>query len=206
MEDQFWATHAPRTPPIIRKDILGIKREEFVAKSNERMSESRHFRLKAIMAGINIVFHTLDVRRKKALDSWADEHGISQSERDCFFFRSGLSTMRNFDHPLPPIRLEAVSRIMSEAIEEYEPDIDHEHLENDVMDFAWVVEIYRNEFNLGNLYYHIPHTPTGQNFIQEMERLWQEKKDTFSSYLPPLVRLFYANRIVDISDDGHLLN
>jgi len=34
----------------------------------------------------------------------------------------------------------------------------------------------------------------------------QEKKDTFSSYLPPLVRLFYANRIVDISDDGHLLN
>ena len=113
--------------------------------------------------------------------------------------------MRNFDHPLPPIRLEAVSRIMGEAIEEYEPEIKHDQLENDVMDFAWVVEIYRNEFNLGNLYCHIPHSPTGQDFIQEMEALWQKKKHTVSAYLPPLVRLFYANRIVDISDDGHLL-
>lgn len=205
MEDQFWATHSPHTPPIIRKDILGTKREEFVTRSNKRMSESRHIRLKTIMAGVNIVFHTLDTRRKKTLVFWADTHGISQSERNTFFFQSGLSTMRNFDHPLPPIRLEAVSRIMGEAIEEYEPEINHDQLENDVMDFAWVVEVYRNEFNLGNLYCHIPHSPAGQDFIQEMETLWQEKKHTFSAYLPPLVRLFYANRIVDISDDGHLL-
>lgn len=113
--------------------------------------------------------------------------------------------MRKFDHPLPPIRLESVFRIMDENIESFEPEQIVDQLENDVANFAWVVEIYRNEFNLGDLYCHVPHTPTAQDYIQEMERLWQAKKNTFVSQLPPLVRLFYANRIVDMSDDGVLL-
>lgn len=204
-KEQFWSTYYPCLPSYICNSISEKKRNEFLAKSKEKMIENRRKRLKAVMAGVNVVFQTFDTYRKNKLVSLAEKNKLSLEERDSYLFKSGLSTMREFDHPLPAIRLESVSRTIGEFIENAEPELEPEQLEDRIMDFAWVVEIYRNEFKLDALYCHIPHTPTAQDFIQEMECLWQKKKKEFEGFLPPLVRLFYANRIVDITDEGHLL-
>lgn len=206
MEEDFWRDEFPDIPLYYKEVLLKKKRDQYIAESLRKMTLYRHERLKAIMAGINIVFFTLDENRVRSLERWADYNHITDGERNTFFFKSGLSTMKIFDHPLPPIRLDAVIRIVDEAIEKFERKDVVDQLQIDVSAFAWVVEIHRNNFDLGALYCHIAHTPTGQDYIQEMESLWQAKKDSFNSYLPPLVRLFYENRIVDMSDDGELVS
>ena len=205
MEQQFWEEKFPDVPEFIRRLYLGDKRTAFVEESQQKRVGYIHKRLKAIMGGINVVFHTLDSNRKRMTRYWVERNSITQEEQESFLFRSGLSTMRQFDHPLPCLRLESVFRMMDESIEAFEPGLVVPQLEREVADFAWMVEVYRNEFRVDELYCHIPHTPTAQDFIQEMEALWQEKKHTFPAVVPPLVRLFYANRIVDMNDNGELI-
>lgn len=69
----------------------------------------------------------------------------------------------------------------------------------------WKVELLRCDNDVSRLYIHIAHTPTAQNFIQEIESLWQREKNNFRSYIDQLERLFYVNRIVDMRDDGVLV-
>lgn len=204
-EKRMWDKYQPNISDDMRKRITESKRKKYRSELDKRMKSMVHYDLQMIMGGINVVFYTMDCNRKSAMENYAQKHNISKEERESFYFQSGLSTIRKFDHPLPSIRLDAVSRIMDENIERNETVEIIEQWEKDVADFVWVVEIHRNEFNLGELYCHIAHTPTAQDFIQEMEILWQKEKNNFPALLPPLERLFYANRIVDMSDDGLLI-
>ena len=81
------------------------------------MIANRRKRLKIVMAGVNVVFQTFDTYRKNKLVSLAEKNELSREEKNSYLFKSGLSTMREFDHPLPAIRLESVSRTIGEFIE-----------------------------------------------------------------------------------------
>lgn len=179
----------------------------YFKKYMDRMfDENVHDELQLIMGGVNVVFYTLDSRRRAAMKNWAIKQHISKEEQETFYFKSGLSTIRKIDHPLPAIRIDAVIRIIDEAIESGHDKETADAWSKDVSDYAWLVEINRNEFDLGNLYLHIAHTPTAQDFIQEMNLMWEQNKNSFVSYVPPLKYLFYFNRIVDMTDDGKLIH
>lgn len=163
----------------------------------------QHF--KYLMLGVNVVFLVLDERRKKRLDGIADKLCISREEREGFYFTSGLRLIRMIDHPIPALRLDAVTRIMDENIEGFEGIKNAEKICKDVSDYVWKVEILRCENDVRKLYIHIAHTPTAQDFIQEIELLWQKEKEGFMAYIEQLEKLFYQNRIVDMNDDGTLV-
>lgn len=163
----------------------------------------RHF--KYLMLGVNVVFLALDERRKERLDYIADKQRISSEDRKSFYFTSGLQLIRTVDHPIPALRLDAVIRIMDENIEGFEGIDKAEEICKEVSDYVWKVEILRCNSDISRLYIHIAHTPTAQNFIQEIESLWQREKNNFRSYIDQLERLFYVNRIVDMRDDGLLV-
>lgn len=163
----------------------------------------QHF--KYLMLGVNVVFLVLDERRKKRLDGIADKLCISREEREGFYFTSGLRLIRMIDHPIPALRLDAVTRIMDENIEGFEGIKNAEEICKDVSDYVWKVEILRCENDVRKLYIHIAHTPTAQDFIQEIELLWQKEKEGFMAYIEQLEKLFYQNRIVDMNDDGTLV-
>lgn len=163
----------------------------------------RHF--KYLMLGVNVVFLVLDERRKERLDYIADKQKISSEDRKCFYFTSGLQLIRTVDHPIPDLRLDAVIRIMDENIEGFEGIDKAEEICKEVSDYVWKVELLRCDNDVNRLYIHIAHTPTAQNFIQEIESLWQREKNNFKSYIDQLERLFYVNRIGDMRDDGVLV-
>lgn len=204
-EKRMWNEYQPNVPDDIRKLMTEGKPKRYRSQLDEKMKSMVHHDLQMIMGGVNVAFYTMDCNRKNAMKTYAKEHKITKETQESFYFQSGLATIKKFDHPLPSIRLDAVIRIMDENIERNEPIDKIEQWENDVADFVWVVEIHRNEFNLGELYCHIAHTPTAQDFIQEMDQLWQKEKNKFPALLPPLERLVYANRIVDMSDEGVLI-
>ena len=157
------------------------------------------------MAGINTVFYTFDSNRSRILAEFAERNNIPEVERESFFFRSGLQTIREFDHPLPSIRIDAIVRIVDECIDAFAPEGEADYWSEQVSDYSWEVEIVRNNYNLGNLYRHIAYTPTAQDFIQEMQALWEKNRDIFPAIVKPLVRLFYVNRLVHMTDDGVLI-
>ncbi len=109
------------------------------------------------------------------------------------------------DHPIPALRLDAVTRIMDENIERFEGMENAEEICKNVSDYVWKVETLRCDNDIRKLYMHIAHTPTAQDFIQEVETLWQGEKEKFTAYIEQLERLFYENRIVDMNDDGILV-
>ena len=176
-------------------------RKRFNAPFYSRILES----LKMIMAGINTVFYTFDSNRSRILAEFAERNNIPEVERESFFFRSGLQTIREFDHPLPSIRIDAIVRIVDECIDAFAPEGEADYWSEQVSDYSWEVEIVRNNYNLGNLYRHIAYTPTAQDFIQEMQALWEKNRDIFPAIVKPLVRLFYVNRLVHMTDDGVLI-
>lgn len=180
--------------------IDGIRRA-FDAKVNNIRC---HF--KYLMLGVNVVFLVLDERRTKNLNSIADKLGIPQENRTQFYFTSGLQLIRNIDHPIPSLRLDAVVRIMDEYIEDFEEPKTAEEICNSVADYLWEVEYLRCDCEVSKLYIHIAHTPTAQDFIREIEALWRSEKNKFSPYMIQLDRLFYENRIVDMGDDGILIS
>lgn len=159
---------------------------------------------KYLMLGVNVVFLVLDERRLRNLNNIADNQKISQEDRTKFYYLSGLQLIRAIDHPLPSLRLDAVIRIMDENIEAFEGIENADEICKDVADYVWKVEFWRCDNDASKLYTHIAHTPTAQDFIQEIETLWQEKKNEFEVYINPLERLFYKNRIIDMYDDGVL--
>ena len=161
--------------------------------------------LKIIMAGINIVFYTFDDYRKEYFEKHSKEAGYPEEVISSFYYKSGLMTLREYDHPHPALRIDAVTRIMDECIEQFAPTDEIDSWYRQVVDYSWEVEIARNDYDLGKLYRHVAYTPTAQDFIQEMERLWEDKKDLFKPYIPQLVRLFYKNRLVHMTDNGELL-
>ncbi len=163
----------------------------------------RHF--KYLMLGVNTVFLTLDTRRLSNLNFIADEKGIPTDCRSGFFFESGLQLIRDVDHPIPALRLDAVIRIMDEYIEALEGKERADDISNDVADYVWEVEFLRAGGDIGKVYANIAYTPTAQDFVKEIEALWQAEKSRFTPYMAQLERLFYENRIVNISDDGVLL-
>lgn len=162
--------------------------------------------LSFITAGVNVVFYTFDYNRKSFMEAYAKKKGLSEEVKDSFIYKSGFLTLREFDHPLPAIRMDAVTRIIDECIEHFVSPEDADDWCFQVSRYSWEVEIVRNDFDLGKLYRHIAYTPIAQDFIQEMEELWEAKKDSFKSYVKPLVRLFYANRIVHMTNDGELID
>ena len=171
---------------------------------NEKTVDIRqHF--KYLMLAVNVVFLTLDERRKKRLDDIADKLCISKEERESFYFISGLKLIRAVDHPIPALRLDAVIRIMDENIEGFEGIENVEEICKNVADYVWKVEILRCDNDIRKLYIHVAHTPTAQDFIQEVEALWQKEKEGFTAYIEQLNHLFYENRIVDMNDDGILV-
>lgn len=163
----------------------------------------RHF--KYLMLSVNVVFLVLDERRAKKLGSIADKQGIPQEDRTRFYFTSGLQLIRAVDHPIPALRLDAVTRIMDENIEGFEGLEKADEICKEVADYVWEVEFLRCDYDVSKLYVHIAHTPTAQDFIQEVEILWQREKNKFQPYIDQLERLFYKNRIVDMSDDGDII-
>lgn len=163
----------------------------------------RHF--KYLMLGVNMVFLALDERRAKNLSSIADKQGIPQEDRTRFYFTSGLQLIRVVDHPIPALRLDAVIRIMDEYIENFEGMEKADEICKEVADYVWEIEFLRCDYDTSKIYIHIAHTPTAQDFIQEIEVLWQREKNKFRPYMDQLERLFYENRIVDMSDDGILV-
>ncbi len=160
--------------------------------------------LKYLMLGINVVFLVLDERRARNLNSIADKQGIAAEDRKRFFYTSGLQLIRFFDHPIPPLRLDAVIRIMDEYIEDIEGIENANDICNEIAAYVWEVEYLRCDLHMNELYIHIAHTPTAQDFMQEIEELWQIEKTKFKPYILQLERLFYTNRIVDMDDNGVL--
>lgn len=172
--------------------------------NNMKVEDIRRY-FKYLMLGVNVVFLALDERRKERLDYIADKQKISSEDRKRFYFTSGLQLIRTVDHPIPALRLDAVIRIMDENIEGFEGIDKAEEICKEVSDYVWKVETLRCNNDVSRLYIHIAHTPTAQNFIQEIESLWQREKNNFGSYIDQLERLFYVNRIVDMRDDGVLV-
>ena len=180
--------------------VDGIRRAFDAKVKNIR----RHF--KYLMLGVNVVFLVLDERRAKNLNRIADKLGIPQENRTKFYFTSGLQLIRNTDHPIPSLRLDAVVRIMDEYIEDFEGPKTAEEICRSVADYLWEVEYLRCDCDVSKLYIHIAHTPTAQDFIREIEALWRSEKNKFRPYMIQLDRLFYENRIVDMGDDGILIS
>ncbi len=179
--------------------IDGLRRAHTDRVDNVR----RH--LKYLMLGVNIVFLVLDENRAAHLRCLAEQQHIPAEEQKTFYFTSGLRLIRCLDHPLAALRLDAVIRIMDEYIEAIE-GIEHaETICDEVADYVWDVEFLRCERRAESLSLHIAHTPTAQNFIQEIEALWQREKSRFPALITPMERLFYENRIIDMSDDGALI-
>lgn len=203
---EFWKDKKDKVPELIQKVVNDKKYSQYKEKLDITSADFICHDLKMIMAGANMVFFTLDNNRKLAIQKWIEKENIPEEERNKFCVYSGLSSIRKFDHPLPSIRLDSVIRIMDECIESNEATEIAEKWENEVSEFVWLVEIYRNEDDLGKMYCHIAHTPTAQKFIREQEELWQKKKNDFPAIIPPLERLFYENIIIDMSDDGVLIN
>ena len=102
--------------------------------------------------------------------------------------------------------MEAVIRIIDEYIESIEGTKNAEEICESVSAYVWDVEYLRCNFDVSKLYIHIAHTPTAQDFIREIEALWQSQKSKFKPFMIQLERLFYENRIVDMSDDGILIS
>ena len=173
------------------------------AASQELIDIRNNF--KKLMLGVNVVFLTLDERREKNINNIADIQKISLEDRGKFYFTSGLQLIREIDHPIPALRLDAVIRIMDEYIEFIEGKAYAEEICKDIADYVWKVELLRCNGNINKLYIHVAHTPTAQDFIQEVETRWQIERKIFKSYIDQLERLFYINRIVDMSDDGVLI-
>lgn len=171
---------------------------------NEKVTNIRRD-FKYLMLGVNVVFLVLDERRARNLSSIADKQGISQEERTRFYFTSGLQLIRSVDHPIPALRLDAVIRIMDEYIESIEEKEKVDEICKEVAAYVWEVEFLRCDYDMRKLYVHIAHTPKAQDFIQEIEALWQREKNKFKPHIDQLERLFYENRIVDMSNDGVLL-
>lgn len=67
MEQAFWDEQFPDVLEFIRKLYLGRKRAAFVQESKQKCIGYIHKRLKAIIGGINVVFHTLDSNRKRKM-------------------------------------------------------------------------------------------------------------------------------------------
>ena len=150
--------------------IDGIRRA-FDAKVNNIRC---HF--KYLMLGVNVVFLVLDERRAKNLNNITDKLGIPQENRTQFYFTSGLQLIRNTDHPIPSLRMDAVVRIMDDYIEDFEGPKTAEEICNSVADYLWEVEYLRCDCDVSKLYIHIAHTPTAQDFIREIEALWRSEK------------------------------
>ena len=68
-----------------------------------------------------------------------------------------------------------------ENIEGFEGIDKAEEICKEVSDYVWKVEILRCNNDVSRLYIHIAHTPTAQNFIQEIESLWQREKNNFTT-------------------------
>ncbi len=163
----------------------------------------RHF--KYLMLGVNIVFLVLDERRTGNLWEIADSLGIPEAERGGFCFSSGLRLIRAVDHPIPALRLDAVIRIMDECIELCEGGERAEEIFFEITNYVWEVEFLRCDHDITRIYLNIAHTPTAQDFMGEIEDLWQNEKTRFTPYIEQMKRLFYVNRIVHMSDDGEML-
>ncbi|WP_074679900.1 hypothetical protein [Marvinbryantia formatexigens] len=172
---------------------------------NEKITNIRRD-FKYLMLGVNVVFLVLDERRARNLSSIADKQGITQEERTRFYFTLGLQLIRSVDHPIPALRLDAVIRIMDEYIESIEGMEKADEICKEVAAYVWEVEFLRCDYDVSKLYVHIAHTPAAQDFIREIEALWKREKHKFRPYIDQLERLFYENRIVDMSNDGILLN
>lgn len=175
-----------------------------LAHDEKEKSIRRHF--KYLMLSVNVVFLVLEERQAKNLNNIADKLEIPSEERTKFYFTSGLQLIRNTDHPLPSLRLEAVIRIIDEYIEDIEGEKNSDEICEEVAAYVWEVEYLRCDFDVSKLYIHIAHTPTAQDFIREIEALWQSEKSNFKPFMNQSERLFYENRIVDMSDEGILLS
>ncbi len=182
-----------------RRFVDGLRR----AISEKVASVRQH--LKYVMLGVNIVFLVLDERRAANLNRIADQQEIPAEERERFYFTSGLRLIRCIDHPLAALRLDAVIRIMDEYIEDIEGIEKADEICGEIANYVWDVEFLRCDRRVNELYIHIAHTPTAQDFIQEIETLWQQEKTRFDPLIAQMERLFYANRIVDMNDDGTLI-
>lgn len=196
-----------RTVPAPVLAAMAIQAKENKIRDLKPQFDSKLFtELSFITAGINVIFYTFDVNRKKVMEDYAKAKKLSIETVNSFAFKSGLLTLREFDHPLPAMRIDAVTRIIDECIEQFVPSDEVDYWCFQVSRYSWEVEIVRNDYDLGKLYRHIAYTPIAQDFIQEIEDLWQQKKNSFKAYLKPLERLYYANRIVHMTNDGELIN
>lgn len=200
--DQLRSLHLPER---MHNEIYATKLNGIFATLDANFHERVVSDLKFLMAGTNVVFYLMDQGRRDFLHSTFKSEA-STSECDNFFIMSGLASMRKIDHPLPAIRIDAVVRILDETIENFECAEEVEDICKSVADYSWKVEECRNNFCRTNIYRLIAYTPTAQNYIQEMENLWQEKKSMFPSTLPKLQRLFYKNRLVYMTDDGKIID
>lgn len=193
-------------PEKLLLSIANQIRESRINDLRHQFDSKLFTELSFITAGVNVIFHTFDTNRKTVMENFAKKNGYPDEVKNSFVFKSGLMTLRDFDHPLPSLRMDAVTRIIDECIEHFVSPDEAEAWCEQVSRYSWEVEIVRNDYDLGKLYRHIAYTPIAQDFIQEMEVLWETKKYTFRSYVKPLVRLFYVNRIVYMTNDGELID